>query len=151
MTNDILGKLRIPAIGMLVMGILNGVFGAVVLLSGILRFTKVSERQQIPTEQAEKIGYLIATFGGYGIGLLAMIVTPIIIFGAIRMMKGQNRGLAIFSAILSTLPLTACCFFISGIFGVWSLIVLVQSDVKSFFKNGGEQANFYPPQPPQNW
>ena len=149
---DILAKLRNPAIGLIVSGCINGCLGALALLSGLLRFSGIAGKEKLPTEQAEKIGYLVGTFGGYGIGLLSLIVSPIIIYGAMKMMKGQSRGLAMAAAILSILPLTSCCFVLSGIFGIWAIIVLFQADVKAFFLNGGEQqANYFPPQPPRNW
>lgn len=150
MTNNVLQKLRVPSIGLLISGIFSGFFGAIALVSGLLRFSGMSGKETLPTEQAERFGYFIGTFGIYGVAAISLIVAPIIVFGAIRMMKGQNRGLAMTSAILSILPVTSCCFFISLIFGIWAVVVLIQPDVKAFFQNGGEE-NLYPPQPPQGW
>lgn len=150
MMNNVLQKLKVPSIGLLISGIFSGFFGAVALVSGLVRFSGMSGKENFPTEQAERFGYFFATFGIYGIAAISLIVAPIIVFGAVRMMRGQSRGLAMTSAILSILPVTSCCFFISLIFGIWAIVVLIQPDVKTFFQNGGED-NLYPPQPPQNW
>lgn len=150
MTNFVLQKLKAPSIGLLISGIFSGFLGAIALVSGLLRFSGLSGKETLPADQAERFGYFVGTFGIYGIATISLILTPVIVFGAIRMMKGQSRGLAITAAILSILPVTSCCFFISVIFGIWALIVLMQPDVKAFFQNGGEQ-NIYPPRPSQNW
>lgn len=149
MTN-VLDKLKAPSIGLLISGILSGFIGGLALVSGLLRFSGLTGRETLPSDEAERIGYYIGTFGGYGVGLISLIVSPLVVFGAIRMMKGQSRGLAITAAVLSILPVTSCCFFIGGIFGIWALIVLMQTDVKVLFQNDGQQ-NIYPPQPPHSW
>ena len=148
---DILGKLRAPAIGLLVCGVLNGSFGALILLSGLMRFSGILPNEKLPTQDAERIGYLMGTFGGYGVGFLSLAAAPIIVFAAIRMMKGENRGFAILGAILAILPITSCCFFVGAIFGIWSVIVLMNAEVKQFFLLGGENGNINPPQPPRAW
>ena len=151
MTNDVLQKLKVPSIGLLISGVFGGFLGALALVSGLMRFSGIAGKEKLPTDEAERIGYVVGTVGMYGIAVISLIVAPLIVFGAIRMMKGQSRGLAIASAILSILPLTSCCFFIGAIFGIWALVVLMQADVKAFFQNGGAQ-NLYPPtQPPRSW
>lgn len=150
MNDFILQKLKIPSIGLLISGLLSGFIGLITLISGLVRFSVLSGKEKLPTDEAERLGFYFGTFGSYGIAVISLIVAPIVVFGAIRMMKGQNRALSIVAAVLSILPLTSCCFLIGGIFGVWALVVLMQADVKAFFQNGGEQ-NFYPPQPPRSW
>lgn len=140
MRDIVLKKLKIPAIGLITSGFLNGTLGIIMLVSGLVRFSGLQEKEQFPTEQAELIGYLISTFGIYGMALLSVIVAPIIVFGGIRMLNGQSRGLIIASSILSILPFTSCCFLLSAIFGIWALVVLQNSDVKTFFKNAGQQS-----------
>jgi hypothetical protein len=137
MINDAQQKLKVPGIGLIISGILNGGIGAISLVSGLLRFSGLIGKENLPADQSEKIGYLIGTFGGYGVGFLSLVAAPIVIFGGIRMLKGQSRGLVIAAAILSIVPLTSCCFIISIIFGVWALVVLRNPDVKMIFQNQG--------------
>lgn len=149
--NDVLSKLKAPAIGLIVTAILNGLLGGVSLLSGLLRFSGIIGQEKLPANAAEKTGYLIGTFGGYGVGVLSLIFAPVIFYGGFKMLKGESRGVAICASVLAILPLTSCCFAVGAVFGVWAIVVLMQTDVKSFYQNGGNQTNLYPPQPPQNW
>jgi hypothetical protein len=144
--NILLKKIQVPATGLLVMGILNGITGLLILLSGLLR---LAGNESLPTNSNERFGYLLSTGLGYGSSLLCLIASPLIVFGATKMMKGQSRKLGIMAAILSILPFTACCFLISSIFGIWALVVLMNSDVKAFFRDGGQQEYLNPPQPPK--
>lgn len=153
MMDDVLSKLKIPGIGLIISGALNGFAGVVFLLSGLARFSGEKGKENIPTETGELFGYLVATFGIYGVSFLSMAVSPIIIFGGIRLLKGQSRGLVIAASILSILPLTSCCFMVSVIFGIWALVVLRNPDVKILFQNDGviEIVNSSHPPPPPNW
>ncbi len=153
MTNNAIDKLKIPGIGLIISGALNGFSGVALLISGLARFSSGKGKENIPTETGELVGYLIGTFGIYGVGFLSMAVSPIIIFGGTRLLKGQSRGLVIAAAILSILPLTSCCFMVSIIFGVWALVVLRNHDVKILFQNDGviEVINSSHPPPPPNW
>lgn len=147
MTNDVLSQTKVPAIGLLVIGSLNGLSGLLMLISGLLRLIgKVDD--QIPTDEAGRLGYYMGTGFGYGIGFFSLILAPLIIYGALSMLKGQKPGLAKTAAILAMLPLSSCCFVLGIPFGIWALIVLRKPEVKAVFEN---QANnqFNPPQPPQ--
>jgi hypothetical protein len=147
--NDILQRIKMPAIGLLIGGVLNAGTGFLTLLSGIFRLTGIWGRETLPSDEAERMGFLAGTFLGYGLGLLSLIFAPIIFFGALKMLKGERYGIAKISAILSVIPLS-CCFPLSIIFGIWSLIMLSKPDVKAFFQGGFSGQNF-PPQPPQGW
>ena len=149
--SEVLSKLKAPAIGLIVTAILNCLTGLFVLVSGLLRFSGIMGQEKLPVKAAEKTGYLIGTFGGYGVGVLSLILAPLIFYGGYKMLKGEGRGIAITASVLAILPLTSCCFAVGAVFGVWAIVVLMQTDVKSFFQNGGNQTNLYPPQPPQNW
>jgi len=152
MTNDVTNKIKTPAIGLIVAGALNGLLGALTLLSGLLRLTGISGRETLPANDAERYGFYVGTIITYGIGLLSLLVAPIIIYGAIQMMRGRKYGLARASAILAIVPVTSCCFLISIPVGIWALIVLSKPDVKTFFQNGGASGRqFQPPPPPNNF
>jgi hypothetical protein len=133
MMNDVLNKLKAPAICLIVIGALNGLISILTILGGVARFAGIGGRESLPTRDAERIGFYVGTFASYGSGLLALIVAPLIIYGAIQMMKGKKYGLAKASAILAIIPFTSCCFLIGIPIGIWALIVLSKPDVKAFF------------------
>ena len=64
--------------------------------------------------------------------LIALVVSAFIAFGGLKMMKLQNRSLAMATSIVAMLPLWSCCCL--GIpLGIWSLVVLGKPEVKSSF------------------
>ncbi len=152
MTNDILSKLKTPAIGLIVVGAVNAVIGVLTLLSGLVRLAGISGRQSVPVRgSGESLGFYVGLLMGYGISFFALIAAPIIIYGAIQMMKGRKLGLAKASAILAIIPFTSCCFLFGIPIGIWALTILSKPDVKAFFTGGNPRPNFNPPQPPPNF
>jgi uncharacterized Tic20 family protein len=148
MINDILNKLKAPAIGLIIAGVLNFALGLLTVLSGLLRLTGIIQNDKPPTDEAEKIGYFIGTFGGYTVAVLSLIIAPIIVYGAIQMMNGRKYRLAKTSAILAVIPLISCCFIVGIPLGIWALVVLSQPEVKAFFSSEMNYQNYNPPMPP---
>lgn len=132
--NDIISQLKMPAIGLILVGSINFLVGLLTLLSGLLRLAGFSE-DKVPTAEAERLGYYVGTGFGYGLGFFSLILAPIIIYGGMKMLSGQKLGLAKTAAILAIVPLSSCCFVLGIPFGVWALIVLRKPEVKAFFDN----------------
>lgn len=151
MMNDGIQKLRAPAIGLIIAGSLNGITGLLALLGGLFRLSGIAGKETLPTEQAEKMGYLVGTVGTYIVALLSLVLAPVVIYGAVQMMQGKKPGLAKASAILAMLPVTACCFLVGIPIGIWGLIVLAKPEVKAVFAGESAGGHIYPPQPPRNW
>jgi hypothetical protein len=134
MTNEISGKLKVPAIGLIVTGSLNAIIGILVILS-VLMQTLNGSLDRTFTSDAERQGFFAGFYGSALAGVLSLIFAPIVIFGGIKMMKGKSRNLAICAAILATIPLSSCCFVAGSIFGIWALVLLMKPDVKAFFQS----------------
>ena len=143
--NDVVGKLKPPAIGLIAVGILNGVLGLVTLLSGLLRLTGLLDQGGLPASEAERTGYIIGTAFGYGIAFLGLVAAPVIITGGLRMLNGRSYKFARASAILSVIPLISCCFIVGIPVGIWALMVLNQPDVRAFFAGEMKADPPYPP------
>ncbi len=148
MRNDVLNKLKIPAIGLITTGGINLLLSILSLLSGLVRLAGISSENSSFSNNAEKAGFIFGTILAYGIAFFSLILAPVIIYGAMQMLKGQNRRYALAASVLAILPLTSCCFVVGAIFGIWALVVLMKPEVKEYFEIGGNQPNFYPPQPP---
>ena len=144
-------KLRAPAIGLIVAGSLNAVIGLLALLGGLFRLSGIAGKETLPSDQAEKMGFMVGTIGSYIVSLLSLVLAPVIIYGAVRMMQGRKRGLAKIAAILAMVPVTSCCFLIGIPIGIWSLIVLAKPGVQAVFEGEWPEGIGYPPGPPQNW
>lgn len=112
-------------------------------MSGLVRLLKGSD---VPiADDAERLGYIIFNIAAYGAGVLSIFIGPIIIVGAVRMMKGKNYGLARWAAVLSLLPISCCFFPLGMIFGIWSLAMLRNAEVKAFFESEYDQYFTRPP------
>jgi len=126
--------LKAPAIALIVAGALNAVIGLLTVLSGLLRLSGINGRETLPTNEAERFGFYVGTFIAYGGGVLGLLAAPVIIYGAIQMLKGNKYGLAKTAAILAIVPLTSCCFLLGIPVGIWALIVLAKPEVKAIFQ-----------------
>jgi membrane protease YdiL (CAAX protease family) len=151
MNGDGLQTLKGPAIALIITGCLNGGIGLLTLLSGLMRLSGVSGTETMPTDKAERFGYILGTTATYAIALLSLVAAPIVVFGALKMIKGTKKGLAKASAILSILPFTSCCFLLGIPVGIWALVVLGKPEVSAIFEGIAPGTNYYPPSPPGSW
>ncbi|HEY0429298.1 MAG TPA: hypothetical protein VGC76_16070 [Pyrinomonadaceae bacterium] len=146
MTNNALDKLKAPAIGLIVTAALDGVIGVLCTASGLLRLAgATNEIPQVFRSDAQKAGYYFSTGLLYGLGVLSLVVAPIVIFGAVKMLKGQKSGLVRAAAILSFVPVS-CCFPLGAVFGIWALVVLSKPEVKAVFQGGAPGQSDFPQQ-----
>ena len=139
---EITDNLKKPAIALIIVGSLNGIFGILSLAAVFLRLSGVLETQ-VPANEAERIGYYFGTAMNIGIAALSLLIAPLIIYGAIKMLKGKNFKLAKTSAILAMVPLVSCCFVVGIPIGIWSLIVLHRPDVKAYFNGEFQNDDFF--------
>jgi len=126
MTNENLQKLKIPAIGLIVVGILNVLIGLFFLFRAIKIAYLGVVFQNFTTEQ-EKFAFQIGFYGVIILGILSLVVAPIIIYGALEIMRGVKTGAAKLSPILAMIPITSFTFFFGIIFGIWVLILMRKS------------------------
>jgi hypothetical protein len=61
------------------------------------------------------------------------ITSMLVILGAISMLRVKSRGLAITGSIAAMIHLPFCCCLPGLGFGIWSLVVLSQPEVKDAF------------------
>jgi hypothetical protein len=55
-----------------------------------------------------------------------------VLYGAIKMLRLQNHGMATVASVAAMLPCQCCCLF--GLpFGIWALVVLNKPEVKLQF------------------
>ncbi len=147
--SSVADKVKLPAIFLIVVGVLN-IFGAGYF---ILNGTVASLNPEATAEQMTalnpnalrdlqnagmspvdlvKRGSLAYMIGG-ALGVLAAVLT---ILGGVRMMILKSYGLAVFASILAALPCISflgCCGLGEGV-GIWSFIVLMSADVKAAFR-----------------
>ena len=124
----------------------NAALGLLGIISQLIQLSNPA-RSQITGSEATKIGYVTGQFIASSNFFLSLVAAPIIIYGAVKMLKGSSYGWAKAASILAIVPFTSCCFLIGAPIGIWALVVLSKPEVKMFFGRGG--ANYQPPPPPQ--
>ncbi len=130
------GMVKGPAIAMLVNGALIALFSLYGALTHLLG--KKQEMPPLPPEVPPWVPQMIEAMQG-PIGLAAnifsVLVGAFIVFGSLKMVKLQSRGLAIATAVVSMIPcLTGCCCIIGLPFGIWAMVVLNKPEVKASFR-----------------
>lgn len=147
MTDETLGKLKTPAIGLIATGVINAVYGILAIIGNIYQYvTKQGTFADSSQMDALHIGAII----GILLPVTSLMFSPVIIFGAMQMLRGRNYGWSKNAAIFAVIPFTSCCFLIGVPFGIWALRVLSQPDVKAFFNGDATTRPFDSPPPPQN-
>jgi hypothetical protein len=133
-------KLIIPAIFLIILGALG------ILLYGAYAFRAVTvalppmeelvkQNPNFKGKEAELESYLKIIWGPVGAawaGLFAFLNLMMVIAG-IAMLAGRARWLAILGSVLGVVNISCCCIFALP-FGLWSLIVLFNEDVKNSFR-----------------
>jgi hypothetical protein len=66
--------------------------------------------------------------------LLGIGIGAVIIFGCVKMMRLENRGLAYAVCIMAMIPCVSPCCILGLPFGIWALVMLSDNDVKSAFQ-----------------
>lgn len=117
-------KVVAPGIALTVAGGLTIAGGLGNFLLGVLAATP----NDIPDE-AKGFGVLFWWFFGF----VSVVLGGIILVGGIKMQSLRTYGLALTGSILSMLPCHGCCMIGLPI-GIWSLVVLLQPDVKQAFE-----------------
>ena len=134
-------KIKIPAIGLMVASIislLEAIYGLFALKGAAARMQEIEQQLQ-SNPQAQQFMESMSKFasGPFGMAnIIVQIIIAILIFiGAMKMNKLQSYELSFAAAILAVLPcINPCCGWILGlVFGIWAMIVLARSDVRSQF------------------
>lgn len=122
-------KVRNPAIAMLVLGVLTELAA---LVSIGMQLISGGAAAEAPTADMAAWMEYYQKFG-IAMGIAQFLLAPIVIFGALKMMKLQSRGLVMTAAILVMLPISSCCCLIGIGVGIWALMTLNQPEVKAAF------------------
>lgn len=132
------GRLKVPALLILILSAL----GIVLTLGGLLMKGALIDallqagfpldanvRSQL--EQAKSVGIGVMDIFQMALGIGINVLTLV---GAVKMMRLQNWGLAMTSAILIMLPCAGCCCLLGLPVGIWALVTLNKPEIKSAFR-----------------
>lgn len=131
--NEIEGRLKAPAIGLIAVGTFNAISGLVLIFGTLLRLVR-PQRIEFGSEE-ERLGYLVSGVVLPLLGFITLALAPLIVYGAIQMLKARRYGMARLAAILSLIPVSSCCFVLGIPIGIWALVVLHKPEVKAAFES----------------
>lgn len=119
--------LKFPAYGLTTVGILNILFGLYFLFNAVIVFYMGVDYRNFNSEE-EKFYFNIGLYGVMALGIVSLLLAPVIIYGASRMMRGVVDGKARLAAILAMIPVTSFPAFLIGFpIGIWALIALAKA------------------------
>src|SRR5258708_6536466 len=114
-----------PAIGLMVVAILQILLAAAALVLNLVGASVLAMSQS----QNQPFANLFSgTLGAIQYGLM-IVLGAIVLFGAVKMKKLENYGLAMAASIIAMLPCSFCC--LAGLpIGILSLVILSKPEVK---------------------
>jgi hypothetical protein len=130
-------QVKPAAICMIVFG---GLMWVLVLLSGVMQ-ARSGGRQELPPNSPDWLVQLNNMQGGmppavqWGMLLLSAAAAGLVVFGGLKFLRLQSRGLVITAAILMMVPcFSSCCCLIGLGFGIWALVLLNKPEIQAEFQ-----------------
>ena len=121
-----------PAIGLMVTGGLGIATNALSLIIHLIRTAAPPPLVGVPPELANFIQIMNGPMGIVA-GLFGLAISVLVLFGALRMQKLANFGLAMTAAIVAMVPCFSPCCVLGLPIGIWALVILGKPEVKSQF------------------
>ena len=119
-----------PAIGLIVVAILGALLQIASLIMHVVKGGSVPTNSQMPGQAWVN---LLSGPIGVGLGLIAILMSGVILLGAMKMKKLKSYGLAMTASILAMIPCLSPCCVIGLPIGIWALVVLSKPEVKGTF------------------
>ena len=130
-----LDLVKLPAIFLMIssgLGIAGGLLGLVSPPMNEEQLSRIREEPEVP-EWLKDVAESTTGGAGYAPSILAVVVSAVVLFGALKMMRLQNYGWAMAAAILAVIPCLSPCCCLGIPFGIWALVVLSKPEVKAAF------------------
>ncbi len=118
-----------PAMGLMVVG---GLTAATQLLGFAAQM--LGMLGSLAQEDQRVSGLMSGAFGVVGL-LIGLAVSGLIIFGGMQMKQLRNWPLCVAASVIGMIPCcTSCCCLVGLPVGIWSLMTLMDNDVKAAFR-----------------
>lgn len=119
-----------PSVGLLVTGIIGGIFELTSFIAGFFGASFVALMEdEIPErfESTFKASFWTAS------SLVGVLIAAFLIYAAMMMKELNQWGICIAASILAMIPCISPCCIIGLPIGIWCLTVLTKPDVKAAF------------------
>jgi hypothetical protein len=133
MANHAKEKLLYPAIGLIVVAVINGLLSLLIVVSFLVRFSS-GQLEPGAGSPAFRAGYYSGQLAVLLIALATLAVAPLILKGAIDMLRVRNYRMAKAAAVLTIVPVTALCCLIGVPVSIWALVTLKKPEIRTLFQ-----------------
>jgi hypothetical protein len=118
-----------PAIGLIVVAILGVILQIISLIFNLAGASFLASSQMPREAWANMFSGTIGVVSG----IIGILVSGLILFGAMKMKKLESYGLAMAVSIIAMIPCFSPCCLIGLPIGIWAVVVLSKPEVKSAF------------------
>lgn len=127
-------QVRLPAVFLLVTGILGAVGQAISLLFTILGTgLDLADAGGSLGPSEEALASLMSGTMAVVFAILGLLAAAVIIYGALKMKDLQSHPLAVAAAVVAMVPCVSPCCLLGLPVGIWALVVLLRPEVKAAF------------------
>jgi len=128
----IAGKVKAPAIGLMVTAILGILLQLFSVIWNI--YLMVAGMGAVYPEGVDLPEFAMASPAlSIVFAFIGLIVGAVILFGAMKMKALQSHGFALTASILAMIPCISPCCLLGPPIGIWALVVLLNNEVKAAF------------------
>jgi len=127
--SDAAAQVNGPAIGLIVVAGLGALAQVISLIFNLAGASFLASSQMPKEAWANMFSGTIGVVSN----IIALLLSGLIFFGAMKMKKLENFGLAMTASIIAMIPCFSPCCLIGLPIGIWALVVLSKPEVKSAF------------------
>lgn len=129
--------LKVPAIFLIIIGaigILAALWGIIQSATGMNDATmaQLMSDPNLPPMVKQMVG-TSQSFGAVS-NVIVLLTSAFVIYGALQMMRLQNFGMAMGSAIVAMIPCFGPCCCLGIPVGIWALVLLNKPEIKASFR-----------------
>jgi hypothetical protein len=118
-----------PAIGLILVAILGALAQIASLIMHLAGASMLASGRMPNNPWANMLSGTV----GVVAGVIGIVVSGVILLGAIKMKRLENYGLAMAASIIAMIPCVSPCCLLGLPIGIWALVVLMKPEVKSAF------------------
>jgi len=122
-----------PSIGLLVTGIVGGIFSFLGLIMSFLGTSVSSIMSNRVEDFDDRYTQIFEGAAGIAFSLIGILVAAFIIYAALKMKNLSQYGLCMVASILAMIPCISPCCIIGLPIGIWCLVVLTKPEIKAAF------------------
>ncbi len=122
-----------PSIGLLVTGIVGGIFSFLGLIMSFLGTSLSSLMANRVEDFDDRYTQIFEGAAGIASSLIGLLVAAFIIYAALKMKNLSQYGLCMVASILAMIPCISPCCIIGLPIGIWCLVVLTKPEIKAAF------------------